>query len=142
MRMDLQYLLAPSAKELANEKQPITDKMFGDNMQDSHKDLISASKVTKLTTSPQPRKPTHPHLYNPFLGYTGCGTPSSGSQQWFPRPPQSQWWGQPRQAFQSPPRFSNNRGFWGSNPMAGETTTATKARKISEYSPSSHSSRW
>ena len=57
--LDLQYLLVPSAKELAHEKQPITDNMFGENMQDSHKDLISANKVTKVMV-PQPTRETTP----------------------------------------------------------------------------------
>ena len=68
-RLDLQYLLALLAKELALEKQEITDFMFGDDMQQAHKDLLAKNKVTALTSMPKKKKTSHGFshsLQNPF----------------------------------------------------------------------------
>ena len=64
-RLDLQYLLAPSAKELALEKQPITDFMFGDDMQQAHKDVLAKNKLTNLTVPLKKQKKTHTYSHQP-----------------------------------------------------------------------------
>ena len=94
--MDLQYLLAPTAKDLAHEKQPITNFIFGDDMKTAHKNLLTAKKLTKVMASPSPTKKSHtkcsmpypqpcyqqaqypPPLMQagqPFLGYQGHAAP-------------------------------------------------------------------
>ena len=88
-RLDLQYLLAPSAKELALEKQEITEFMFGDNMQQAHKDILAKNKVTALTSTPKKKTLSHKFSHSPKSPFLGqgrgsracrCGAPCSNTR--------------------------------------------------------------
>ena len=46
-RLDLQYLLSSSAKNLADLKQLITTKMFGDHIKALHKEILDVDCITK-----------------------------------------------------------------------------------------------
>ena len=128
-RLDLQYLLAPSAKELALEKQPVTDFMFGDDMQQAHKDLIAKNKVTALTSTPKKQKKSGGHGFqspqqSSFLAH-GRGSPRnplwSSPYSTHHQGPFRPWAGGPPQypaqgsgysakqnGYQQPPRQSHN----------------------------------
>ena len=80
--LDLQYILTPSAKELALEKQEITDFIFGDDMQQAHKDILAKNKVNALTSTPKKKKPSHTFSHSPHSPFLGQGWGSPHMQTW------------------------------------------------------------
>ena len=74
--LDLQYILAPSVKELTLIKQEITDFTFGDDMQQAHKDILVKNKVTAIMSTLK-KKSSQNFIQSPpgpFLGH-GQGSP-------------------------------------------------------------------
>ena len=116
--LDLQYLLAASTKKLALEKQLITYMMFGDDMQQAHKDLLAKKKVTAVTSTPKEKKTNNNnYMQNPAMPFLGF---SWGS----PRIPQ---WGSPQQGDSHfCPWTSNNTGFHGGHSSGHQVAFHTK----------------
>ena len=130
--LDLQYLLAASAKELALEKQLITDMMFGDDLQQAHKDLLAKKKVTAITSTPKKKKTNHNYMQNPATPFLGFGLGS----------PHMSGWGSPQQGHgHFHPWTSNNTGFHGGHSSCHQGVSPHQAApSITGWNPN-HSQR-